>query len=354
MKILMTNMIVVLFVLGVSAQTATLKVMNGAEMKCNTMVNVKGSLENSGHVINNTAISLDNDFSSSNQYSGNGSIEFYNSTPSFISCTDTIHRLVNNKIGSELTLSADLIIREELDLFDGKIDLNNFTLHLGDFQNPHWLFGGSSTSYIYGSGAFRRNLALPEYLEFPFGSAGHYTPTSINMMGGTLNNAWVEASLYDVSHPSMPTTSSNIDRYWAFNTNGISAALYDCTFTYTDGDIVGTEAELLPHIWSGAEWFGPIGSGADIELGTSWHDEASNTITYSGFAELADISAFKKSLACPGDFNGDNQVNTSDLLLFLGEFGCDTACTADLNGDGLVNTADLLSLLSLFGTSCNP
>ena len=55
---------------------------------------------------------------------------------------------------------------------------------------------------------------------------------------------------------------------------------------------------------------------------------------------------------CPGDFNFDGQVDTEDLLLFLGFFGCDTACGADLNQDGQVDTQDLLFFLGFFGTAC--
>jgi hypothetical protein len=55
---------------------------------------------------------------------------------------------------------------------------------------------------------------------------------------------------------------------------------------------------------------------------------------------------------CMGDYNGDLIVNTSDLLLLLGSFGCDVDCVTDLNGDDMINTSDLLSFLSFFGTFC--
>ncbi|MBL7941947.1 MAG: PKD domain-containing protein, partial [Flavobacteriales bacterium] len=56
---------------------------------------------------------------------------------------------------------------------------------------------------------------------------------------------------------------------------------------------------------------------------------------------------------CLGDFNNDGVVNTTDLLVFLGEYGCTSGCgAADLNNDGVVNTSDLLLFLGAFGTSC--
>jgi hypothetical protein len=57
-------------------------------------------------------------------------------------------------------------------------------------------------------------------------------------------------------------------------------------------------------------------------------------------------------LDCLADFNLDNLVNTSDLLIFLGEFGCEVNCNYDLTDDGVVNTQDLLAFLAAFGQPC--
>jgi hypothetical protein len=57
---------------------------------------------------------------------------------------------------------------------------------------------------------------------------------------------------------------------------------------------------------------------------------------------------------CPGDFNGDSVVGISDLLSFLGAYGCPSGCAPyDLSGDDLVGAADLLIFLSYYGTTCN-
>jgi hypothetical protein len=50
-----------------------------------------------------------------------------------------------------------------------------------------------------------------------------------------------------------------------------------------------------------------------------------------------------------GDLNGDGEVNTGDVLDFLGSYGCEIDCgSADLNNDGVVNAQDLLLLLGQF------
>ncbi|MDY7108970.1 MAG: S8 family serine peptidase [Planctomycetota bacterium] len=51
---------------------------------------------------------------------------------------------------------------------------------------------------------------------------------------------------------------------------------------------------------------------------------------------------------CPGDLDGDGDVDTADLLALLQAWG-DAGGPADLNDDGIVNTADLLLLLEGWG-----
>ncbi|MBL7941548.1 MAG: hypothetical protein JNM00_02220 [Flavobacteriales bacterium] len=58
---------------------------------------------------------------------------------------------------------------------------------------------------------------------------------------------------------------------------------------------------------------------------------------------------------CQGDFNGDGMINTSDLLMMMGEFGTECpedGCVSDITADGMVNVSDLLILVALFGMSC--
>ncbi|MCB0761476.1 MAG: LamG domain-containing protein, partial [Flavobacteriales bacterium] len=59
------------------------------------------------------------------------------------------------------------------------------------------------------------------------------------------------------------------------------------------------------------------------------------------------------AVICLGDFNGDQEVSTPDLLILLGGIGCtESPCIGDLNNSGTTDTADLLLFLALFGTSC--
>lgn len=51
---------------------------------------------------------------------------------------------------------------------------------------------------------------------------------------------------------------------------------------------------------------------------------------------------------CPGDFNGDGEVDGGDLGIFLSAWGT-SPCALDLDGDGACNGADLGILLSAWG-----
>lgn len=56
---------------------------------------------------------------------------------------------------------------------------------------------------------------------------------------------------------------------------------------------------------------------------------------------------------CPGDINNDGIVDTQDLGIILGDFGCvGTPCPGDINNDGISDTQDLGILLGAFGTLC--
>jgi len=56
---------------------------------------------------------------------------------------------------------------------------------------------------------------------------------------------------------------------------------------------------------------------------------------------------------CPGDFDGDNIITVSDVLVCLGDFGCfGDSCTADLDGDGVTGVGDILLILAAFGDPC--
>lgn len=67
----------------------------------------------------------------------------------------------------------------------------------------------------------------------------------------------------------------------------------------------------------------------------------------------ANLSIASKSPSRFGDVNGDNLVNTDDLILLVGGWGrcpaAPAACPADLTGNGQVNTDDLIVVITNWG-----
>ena len=51
---------------------------------------------------------------------------------------------------------------------------------------------------------------------------------------------------------------------------------------------------------------------------------------------------------CPGDFDGNREINGADLAFLLGNWGASNA-SADINGDGSSDAADLAILLGGWG-----
>ena len=57
---------------------------------------------------------------------------------------------------------------------------------------------------------------------------------------------------------------------------------------------------------------------------------------------------------CPGDLDGDSDVDLADLQILLAHYGQTGAeySDGDLDGDGDVDLADLQALLTVYGVNC--
>ena len=52
---------------------------------------------------------------------------------------------------------------------------------------------------------------------------------------------------------------------------------------------------------------------------------------------------------CPGDGDGNGEVNIDDILAVIGNYACSGDCDGDVDGNGIVNIDDLLMVISNFG-----
>ncbi|RMF79916.1 MAG: hypothetical protein D6744_08690 [Planctomycetota bacterium] len=76
------------------------------------------------------------------------------------------------------------------------------------------------------------------------------------------------------------------------------------------------------------------------------------------YTDYGSIGAYEVSIhapppgcACPGDVDGDGDVDLSDLSILLANFG-EAGATGDLDGDGTVDLSDLAILLAEFDNVC--
>ncbi|HMQ14737.1 MAG TPA: hypothetical protein PKC49_02075 [Phycisphaerae bacterium] len=103
--------------------------------------------------------------------------------------------------------------------------------------------------------------------------------------------------------------------------------------------------ELYATVYTG----GGTGVYAKFNLNTGLAEVIASTTAWNAEMEMA-INSPVPSTPCPGDLNGDNVVDQSDLGILLAAFNVNG--NGDLDGDGDTDQSDLGILLSHFGESC--
>ncbi len=176
--------------------------------------------------------------------------------------------------------------------------------------------------------------------EWPDLALGHGPTTLYSNTDGVLTPTWTSTATYfghsdlrfeDVDRDGDPDLAevhfSDGRTHIYLNRGGVLDAAP--TWTY-DATIVGT-----------ALAFGDIN-------GDGWKDLV---IGYSGQPCIRVFYA--RPPACPGDLDGDRDVDLQDLATLLSDFGCSApACAGDLDRDGSVGLQDLALLLANFGADC--
>ncbi len=144
---------------------------------------------------------------------------------------------------------------------------------------------------------------------------------------------------------------------------------------FAGGDFFGAGGVPTSRIakWDGSLW-SPLGTGVTAASGSGFiasvralarFDDggdapslyAGGFFTTAGGAPSSFIARWTGCAAvqtpCPGDTNGDNIVNFTDLNTVLADFGLSgMGLPGDVDGDGVVNFTDLNGVLSNFGQPC--
>jgi hypothetical protein len=177
------------------------------------------------------------------------------------------HLALNNAQG--LSQGSHVILEGDLNLTSGRLNLNNYNLTLGVFSNITGSFSANNMIVATGNGEVRKRYSTSESFLFPVGShdgTARFSPALINFTSGTYSpTAYMGVSVKAQKHPSNSSPSHFLNRYWIVNNSGITNFSSEVTFTYTDADIVGTEANIVGLKYSGAGWdiLGPVNASTN-------------------------------------------------------------------------------------------
>ena len=120
--------------------------------------------------------------------------------------------------------------------------------------------------------------------------------------------------------------------------------------TYMDA----SNESALSRIWGGIH--PPVDDAPGRKVGKDVGKHAFNyaeTIVFPDWAMEFGGDGFLPSGDCPGDFNADTFVGSSDFLLFLSAFGLDWTGPYDIDNNEQIGVSDLLVMLQIYGSECD-
>ena len=201
----------------------------------------------------------------------------------------TVPNVVMNNAASTLQLGGNLTVTGTLTLTNGKINTGTNSLILTNATPANQLVGGSSTSYVYSTGAGRlqRNgLAAATAYLFPIGTSANYLPVTVT-----------------------PTTTSNfaVNAFTPASTNGVQG-----------GPAFADASRIVNAVWNIDR---PVGTG-NSTITIQWED-ALEGFSFSNYGNTdIGISRFSGSwlAAIATSANASGNTVTATFAAF-GAFG---------------------------------
>ncbi len=180
--------------------------------------------------------------------------------------------------------------------------------------------------------------------------------------GGSLGEFDVDGGKTTLLSPVLDLSALPDPRisYWRWYSNDKGADPHNDTFRV---DVNGSSG------WVNAETVGPAGpeatggwiyhelriadfvsAGRAVQFRFVAEDAGAGSVIEAAIDEFR-VSVYDCAGSCPADFDGDDTVNTQDVLAFLNAWIAGEI-SADMDGDGEVNSRDVLVFLNLWATGC--
>lgn len=209
-------------------------------------------------------------------------------------------------LGASLTLQQNIIVKDELLLNSGKLDLNGSEMVIGYTAVDGNINGGNNSSYVVtdaaGSLLTRYTTQQSKTYTFPVGDINFFTPFSLLFNTSSVSsNSQIQMKVNNIAHPNKGTATSYIGRFWTVNpVNVMQGGLsYNVVYNYADADITGVEADLKATKHNLNGWIAALGSGASFEVGNATYNNAINQITWNGITDFSDFTALGNGTPLP-------------------------------------------------------
>lgn len=168
---------------------------------------------------------------------------------------------LNNSSGLTLDGSGDHSLEGTLTLTDGRFDLADHHLTLGDAAS---VAGSPDASKMVvatctgtsGEGELRKKFASASSFTFPIGDddgTAEYSPVDLTFNSGTFDpDAYVSVCVVNAKQPNNNSSTDYLNRYWTIEQNGISSFSATPTFNYMQADVADTEANIFGAKYDGS------------------------------------------------------------------------------------------------------
>jgi len=177
------------------------------------------------------------------------------------SSSTTFNNLNINNNSPGIVLGRDQFVNGTLTLSNGLLKLGGYNLTLGvdapAISNlDNFYFGNMIVADD--SGELRKIFRANDSYTFPIGDVGgNLSPITLNFTSGTYGTgAYASVRVTHAKHPSNPSATNYLTRYWTVTQSGISSFSCNVTCNYSYADVVGQGLQTAVQYTSTNSWVG--------------------------------------------------------------------------------------------------